>query len=132
MAGAVAGPADFTFNIRDSVEGTRFEIFDVDLRADGRANVTSGETADRHPVPVPARVLRGGNGLTLVLDSASLAAAQPPPASAGRPPLQRFVFMAGVSGDVGGGRVLRDPLGSDPQPGFSYPDGRRCGAGPGC
>jgi hypothetical protein len=45
-----------------------------------------------------------------VLDRASFDAGEPTPTSTGDPPLRRFVFMAGVTGEVGDGRVLRDDL----------------------
>jgi hypothetical protein len=128
-AATAKGPADFDFNLRDSAAGTRFiQLFHIELRRDGSTRVTSGEDDDGHPIPVPARVGREGNRLTVVLDRASFATGKPSPTSTGRPPLAHFVFMAGVAGEVEGGRVLRDDLGrSRPQLQYGYPDGKVCG-----
>lgn len=128
MDADIQGPADFDFNLRDSAAGTRFiQLFKIEVRRDGTTRVTSGQDDGRHPIPVPARVGRAGNRLTVVLDRASFAKGEPSPTSTGRPPLRRFVFMAGVAGEIGAGRVLRDDLGrSRPQLPYAYPTGKAC------
>jgi hypothetical protein len=127
-AAATKGPADFDFNLRDSAAGSGFiQLFHIELNPDGSTRVTSGEDDDGHPIPVPARVGLKGNRLTVLLDRASFDAGKPTPTSTGDPPLRQFVFMAGVTGEVGGGRVLRDDLGrSRPQLPYRYPDGKAC------
>ena len=127
-AGEIEGPMTFTFNLRDSAAGSRFiQLFHVNLRANGTAQVTSGEDADDHPISVPARVGVTGRRLTLRLDRASFARGKPSPTSRGRPPLRRFAFMAQVQTPLSERRVLNDDLGdSRPAFSYSYPEGRRC------
>jgi hypothetical protein len=127
-AGDVKGPMTFSFNLRDSASGSRFiQVFDVNLRANGTAQVTSGEDPNRHPLSVPAQVGIAGRRLALVLDHTSFERGEPSPISRGEPSLDRFAFIAHVQTPLGDDRVVNDDLGpSSPSYSYSYPAGRLC------
>jgi hypothetical protein len=127
-AGDIKGPMTFTFNLRDSASGGRFiQMFDVNLRANRTAQVTSGDDTDGHPLSVPAQVGVTGRRLALVLDRMSFEHGEPSPVSRGEPPLDRFAFIAQVQTPLGDDRVVNDDLGpSSPSYSYSYPAGRIC------
>jgi len=99
--------------------------FEVELRADGRARVTSGLDDARRPVSVPAEVGLAGNRFELAVDAESFSAGRPFPGSvttAG--PLERFQLRAAVTVEVSKQRLLHDDLGPGPPEGvlrFPYP-----------
>jgi hypothetical protein len=100
--------------------------FDVELRPDGTARVTSGLDDSRHTIAVPARVGVSGSRLSLELDQPSFARGRPSPMSQGSAPLEQFSFLAFLSTKAGMTAALRDYLG--PARGapstFDYPSGR--------
>jgi hypothetical protein len=130
MWGNVRGPLTASFNMRDSMMGSRFiQIFDVELRRDGSARVTSGEDDQDRPISVPAEVGRDGPRLTLVLDENSFEAGRPIPATDPdeRPPEGDFAFMVSTEAPAGVRRLAHDDLGPNPSPtSFKYPGGGRC------
>jgi hypothetical protein len=99
--------------------------FEVDLRTDGRARVTSGRGDQGRPVSVPAKVGKGGNRLMLALDAKSFAAGRPLPGSVTVPgPSERFDLRADVTVRVSVKRLLHDDLGPGPPEGtrtYPYP-----------
>jgi len=116
--------------MRDSLTGSRFiQIFEVELRPDGTARVTSGKDDEERPISVPAEVGRDGPRLTLVLDRQSFEAGRPIPATDldEPPPEGDFAFMVSTQAAAGDRRAAHEDLGPDPSPtGFGYPSGRRC------
>lgn len=99
--------------------------FEIELRGDGRARVTSGRDDERHTVSVPGIVGLDGNRLMLVVDGTSFARGRPFPGS--RAPsrlVERFRFRADVTVVLSEKRYLHDDLGPGPPEGalrFSYP-----------
>lgn len=86
--------------------------FEVELRADGRARVTSGRDDERRPIAVPAQVGRAGNRFMLAVDAASFSTGRPFPGSVASPrPLTRFQLRADVTVEVSERRHLHDDLG---------------------
>jgi hypothetical protein len=129
MAAGIRGPSQFSFNISDKHAGGNFfsQGFDVDLRSDGRARVTSGLDRDRRPIAVPAKVAVSGTSLTLLVDRRSFAVGKPYPLSNGRPSLDRFGFGAAVNVRLSTRRETTDPLGTTPNDtSFTYPTGAPC------
>jgi hypothetical protein len=130
MWGEIEGPLTASFNMRDSAAGSEFiQIFDVELRRDTSARVTSGEDDEERPISVPATVGLEGPVLTLQLDRDSFEAGRPIPATApdAQPPTDSFTFMISTQAAAGDRRAAHDDLGPDsvPTP-FGYPGGRRC------
>jgi hypothetical protein len=124
-AGEVAGPMEFTFELRDSAETARFsQRFIATLREDGGVLVWGGGPA----LSVPVEIGMGGHSFTLVLDGRSFEKGQAiSSAGSDDPPLDRFGFTASVRTSLGGGRRVRDMLGPLVTPqSYRYPDGRRC------
>lgn len=130
MAGELHADTTFKF----AIESPDFEWgragfsqgFEVELRGDDRARVSSGLDDERRSQTVPAEVGRDGNRLRLVLDSSSFAAGHPYPGSREQQarPLERFRFLASVTVVLGEKRHLHDDLGSGPPEGverFAYP-----------
>jgi hypothetical protein len=99
--------------------------FEVELRADGRARVTSGRDDQRRPVSVPAEIGRAGNRLMLAVDAESFSTGRPFPGSTTSPgPLSRFKLRASVTVEVSEERLLHDDLGPGPPEGilrYPYP-----------
>jgi hypothetical protein len=128
MAAGIRGPSQFSFRISDKHAGGFFsQGFDVDLRSDGRARVTSGLDRDRRPIAVPARVAVSGRSLTLLVDRRSFAVGKPYPMTNGRPSLDRFGFGASVNVRLSTRRETTDPLGTTPNDTFfTYPTGALC------
>ena len=126
--GAVRGPSTFGFAMHDRrAQGSFAQSFEVALRADGKARVTSGIDAQRHPIAVPAKVGVSKNRLALVLDRRSFSAGKPGAHSTGAPSLRAFAFGASVKVRLGVRRETYDPLGSEPNDtSFSFPGGRPC------
>jgi hypothetical protein len=129
MAGEIRGGTTFDF----AIESVAFEWgvsgftqgFEVELRTDGRARVTSGRNDERQTISVPATVGRDGNRLQLVVDRASFAAGRPFPGSRDpSPPLARFMFRGDVTVVLSEKRYLHDDLGPGPPEGvlrYTYP-----------
>jgi len=130
MWGDVRGPLTASFNMRDSMMGSRFiQVFDVEVRHDGTARVTSGKNDRERPISVPAEVGRDGPRLTLVLDEESFEAGRPIPATDPDepPPEDAFAFMVSTEAPAGDRRLAHDDLGPNPSPtSFSYPGGGPC------
>jgi hypothetical protein len=131
MSGAIQGGTTFTVSHEtagfDWSQSGFAQFFEVELRTDGRARVTSGRDLSQRTLSVPATVGRDGARLMLVVDQASFAAGRPAPMSReqkGRP-LARFQFLASVTVEVDEQRSLHDDLGPPDPPGgierFSYP-----------
>ena len=97
--------------------------FEVDLRSDGRARVTSGRDGQGRPVSVAAQVGKAGNRLMLALDATSFADGRPLPGSVTvAAPSERFDLRADVTVRVSARRLLHDDLGPRPPEGVrSYP-----------
>jgi hypothetical protein len=118
LAGRPHGGSTFTFlfetpGVVDGRPGFGRE-FEVELRADGRARVTSGRDDDDHTISVPSRVGVEGNRLMLVVDRKSFASGRSVPAStSAKPPYARFDFLAGVTVVVSEKREVHDDVPSD-------------------
>jgi hypothetical protein len=99
--------------------------FEVELRADGHARVTSGRDDQRRPVSVPAEIGRAGNRLMLAVGAESFSTGRPFPGStASSGPLSRFTLRASVTVEVSEERLLHDDLGPGPPEGvlrYPYP-----------
>lgn len=99
--------------------------FEVELRGDGRARVSSGQDDQHRSVSVPGTVGLEGDRLMLVVDSASFAAGHPFPGSRTTSRLlERFQFRADVTVVLSEKRYLHDDLGPGPPEGvlnFTYP-----------
>ncbi|HEY4621189.1 MAG TPA: hypothetical protein VIG93_05760 [Gaiellaceae bacterium] len=129
MAGGIRGGTTFEFVIESpdfdwGLSGFS-QGFEVELRADGRARVTSGLDDERHTISVPARVGLDRNRLMLVVDRASFAAGRPFPGSrAPSRPLEEFQFLGHVNLVLSEKRYLHDDLGPGPPEGvlrYRYP-----------
>jgi hypothetical protein len=99
--------------------------FEVEVRRDGRARVSSGLDDERRSLTVPAEVGRAGHRLRLVLDRASFDAGRPFPGSrVPSRPLGQFQLRADVTFELSQERYLHDDLGPGPPVGvmtFPYP-----------
>ncbi len=131
MACPVNGPIEVTFNVGSNdfgraATGPRIaQAFEIDLRADGTARVTSGENDQNQPISVPATVGRAGRKLTLVLTPESFKRGKAMSGGRKGPPPQRFAFLAAATAPVGPRRLVHDDLGPQPAPiYYTYPDGR--------
>jgi hypothetical protein len=95
--------------------------FEVELRSDGRALVTSGLDDQRHALPVPGTVGMEGNRVMLVVDDDSFRSGRPLPGSTvPSGPLPRFGFSADVTVVLNPKRYLHDSL-VEPGKRVSYP-----------
>jgi hypothetical protein len=129
MAGEVRADTTFEFAIEsndfDWGKSGFSQGFEVELRGDGRARVSSGRDDERRPLSVPGTVGREGNRLLLVVDRASFAAGRPFPGSPSPSrPLESFRFRADVTVVLSEQRYLHDDLGPAPPKGiqrFPYP-----------
>jgi hypothetical protein len=115
MAGKTRGLSTFEFALQSpdfDWGGSGFaQSFEVELRADGRARVTSGRDDQGHWISVPGTVGLAENRLMLVVDQASFAAGQPLPGSeAPSRPLAQFDFRADVTLALSERRYLHDDL----------------------
>jgi hypothetical protein len=129
MAGSVEPKTTFEFAIESNdfdwaVAGFS-QGFEVELRSDGRARVSSGLDDHHRSLTVPAEVGQAANRFRLVVDGASFAAGRPFPGSrAPSRPLDRFLLRADVTFEVDETRLLHDDLGPGPPEGvkrFAYP-----------
>ena len=129
LAGDVRTDTEFTFSISspdfDWGRSGFSQGFEVDLRSDGRARVTSGRDLEQRPMSVPAEVGRAGNRLLLAVDAKSFASGRPYPRSVAVPgPRDRFELRASLTVRVSAERKLHDGLGpASPaeMPVYSYP-----------
>jgi hypothetical protein len=122
LAGRVQTGTAFVFAIESpDFEWGRsgfFQGFEVELRADGRARVTSGLDDQRRPVSVPAEIGRAGKRLMLAVDAESFSTGRPFPGSGtSSGPLSRFKLLASVTVEVSQERLLHDDLGPGPPEG---------------
>jgi hypothetical protein len=103
---------DFAIESPDSDWGAGFsQGFEVELRADGRARVTSGQSDERRPLVAPAEVGREGNRLMIRVDAQSFSAGNPFPGSrAASRVLTQFRLRADVTLEVSAARLLHDDL----------------------
>lgn len=124
------GPLTLNYNHRDSASGQGYiRTFDVDLRPDGRARVTSGDDDEDRPQVVPGEVGRDGAVVTLVITRGSFEASARPSHfdRLDAPPLERFAFGARVQAALDRSIPVWDWLGSDGAPQwFGFPSGRQC------
>ncbi len=111
---------DFDWGVSGFSQG-----FEVDLRTDGRARVTSGRNDERRAISVPAEVGRDGPRLALLVDAESFSTGEPFPGSVTpSSPLDRFNLRADVTVEVSEERLLHDDLGPGPPEGtqrYPYP-----------
>ena len=129
LAGDVRTDTEFKFSISspdfDWGRSGFSQGFEVDLRSDGRARVTSGRDLEQRPMSVPAEVGRAGNRLLLAVDAKSFASGRPYPGSVAVPgPRDRFELHASAIVRVSAKRRLYDGLGpASPAelPVYSYP-----------
>lgn len=127
LAGAPDPPISLSYHHRTGpTAGTFSQGFDVEIREDGTARVTSGEDDDGRPIAVSADVGADENSVSLVLDAESFRAGQANWASATPPPLKRFGFSAGTVASVDDSGSVLDNLGSQPSDTYRYSDGRLC------
>jgi hypothetical protein len=129
----LAGPVQTGTIFEFAIESPHFEWglsgfsqgFEVELRADDRARVTSGRDDQRRPISVPAEVGRAGNRLMLAVGAESFSTGRPFPGSTtSSGPLSRFKLRASVTVEVGEERLLHDDLGPGPPEGvlrYPYP-----------
>jgi hypothetical protein len=101
------------------------QFFEVELRKDMQARVTSGLDPNGEAIPVPATVGVVGRRLMVTLDRSSFAAGRPSPAGTEEARLlDRFRFVAETTVVVTEKRHLRDDLGPGPPNAavrFEYP-----------
>ena len=124
-AGEVAGPMEFTFEIRDSGDTDHFrQRFIATVRRDGKVQLWGGGDA----LSVPAEIGMAGRSFSLVLDGRSFEEGQALSSfGSADPPLDGFGYTASVRTSVGGGRRVRDQLGPLILPqAYRYPEGGRC------
>jgi hypothetical protein len=129
LAGDVRTDTEFKFSISspdfDWGRSGFSQGFEVDLRSDGRARVTSGRDDHDRPIAVPAEVGRAGNRLLMGMDASSFASGHPYPGSAAvARPIDRFDLQASLVLRVSAHRQLYDGLGpASPaeRPVYSYP-----------
>jgi hypothetical protein len=129
MAGNIQPDTTFEFAIEspdfDWGRAGFTQQFEIELRDDGRARVSSGRDDARRSVSVPADVGREGNRLRVVVDEASFATGRELPGSrVESKPLERFQFRADVTVEQSEERHLHDDLGPGPPEGvkrFPYP-----------
>jgi hypothetical protein len=116
---AIQSP-DFDWGLSGFSQG-----FEVELRADDHARVTSGRDDQRRPISVPAEVGRAGNRLMVAVDAESFSTGRPlPGAATSSGPLTRFKLRASVTVKVSEERLLHDDLGPGPPEGvlrYPYP-----------
>ena len=95
--------------------------FEIDLRTDGRARMTSGLDDERRAISVQAEVGRDGPRLALLVNAESFSTGRPftPGSVAPAQPLDRFDFRADTTVEVSEQRLLHDDLGEE------APDGMR-------
>jgi hypothetical protein len=122
LAGDVQTDSVFDFAITSpDVEWGRSGFsqgFEVELRTDGRARVTSGLDDQRRPISVPAEVGIAGSRLMLAVDAKSFASGHPFPGSVAAPsPRPPFDLRADVTVRVSAKRLLHDDLGPGPPEG---------------
>jgi hypothetical protein len=129
----MAGDIELATTFEFAIESPDFEWglagfaqqFEVELRDDGRARVSSGLDDERRSVTVPAEVGLHGSRLRLVVDQSSFATGRELPGSrVESKPLERFLFRADVTVEQSEERHLHDDLGPGPPEGvkrFSYP-----------
>jgi hypothetical protein len=124
LAGAPKAPLVLKYGHRKGPTAGQF--FDVELRQDGSARVTSGEDDEGRPIPVPAQVGTDDTAVTLLLDPRSFRAGQGESAKPKAPPLARFGISAGTVAIAGDRRSVLDQLGPESSATFRYPDGGIC------
>jgi hypothetical protein len=128
MTGAVRTGSTFDF----AIESVDFEWgrsgfsqgFELELRDDNRARVTSGRDDERRPISVPALVGLEGDRLSLLVDTESFTTGRAFPGSvAPGLPLLQFRFRADVTVVLSEKRHLHDDLGpgSPNVERFAYP-----------
>jgi hypothetical protein len=131
MAGDVRGGSTFTLshespNADWTTTGRGFaQFFEVELREDMHARVTSGRDPTGRALSVPATTGVDGRRLMLVLDESSFAAGRASPSGTETSRLlPRFRFIASATVDLNERRSLHDDLGPGPPTGtvrFEYP-----------
>jgi hypothetical protein len=101
------------------------QFFEVELREDMHARVTSGRDPTGRALSVPATTGVDGRRLMLVLDESSFAAGRASPSGTETSRLlPRFRFIASATVDLNERRSLHDDLGPGPPTGtvrFEYP-----------
>jgi hypothetical protein len=131
MAGPIRRGSTFEFAIEspnaDWGRSGFSQGFEVELRLDGRARVSSGIDDAHRSISVPGTVGLDGKRLMLVVDAASFAAGRPFPGSvSAAQPLEHFRFRGDVTVVLSEQRYLHDDLGPGPPQGvvrFDYPPG---------
>jgi hypothetical protein len=131
MAAPVRGDTTLTLSHESpaadwSTTGRGFaQFFEVELRADMRARVTSGSDPSGRALSVPATVGVDGQRVMLVLDRSSFEAGRPSPAGTAQARLlKRFKFVAQATLVLSERRSLHDDLGPGPPTAtvrFEYP-----------
>lgn len=127
LANAPDPPVSLSYHHRTGpTAGTFSQGFDVEIREDGTARVTSGQDDDGRPVPVPAEVGADDASVRLTLDAESFRAGQTSWSSTSDPPLRRFGFSAGTVASAGESSSVLDNLGSGLSDTYRYSDGQLC------
>jgi hypothetical protein len=126
LAGKVRAGTTFDFSIQspnfDWGRAGFSQGFETEVRADGRARVSSGLDRQRRSISVPAAIGVEGNRFSLVVDSASFGKGEPFPGSrTPARPLARFRFHADVTVVLSEKRYLHDDLGNESNSRFGYP-----------
>jgi hypothetical protein len=129
MAGPIRTGSTFEFAIEsldfDWGRSGFTQGFEVELRADGRARVSSGLDDAHRSISVPGVVGLDGSRLMLLVDAASFTAGRPFPGSvSGARPMERFMFRGDATLVLSQQRYLHDDLGPGPPEGvkrFVYP-----------
>jgi hypothetical protein len=126
LAGTPTSATSLTYIHRVGQSGSFLQGFDVEIRGDRTARVTSGQDDEGRPFAAPAEVGADDRSVTVVLNAESFRAGQANWTTKMDPPLERFGFSASGTGKAGASNSVRDVLASDPAQTFRYPDGRPC------
>lgn len=117
LAGTPEPPIALSYHHRmGPAAGAGFgQAFEIELREDGTARVTSGVDDDGRPIAVPAKVGADDSSVSLTLDAESFRAGE-----------VEFGFSAGTQAKAGQSSSVLDYLGSAPSDTFRYSDGGLC------
>jgi hypothetical protein len=127
LAGTPEPPLALSYHHRTGPTAGRFsQSFEVEIRNDGSARVTSGQDDDGRPIAVPAEVGSDGSSVSVRLDAESFRAGQESWHSPEEPPLTDFGFSIGTVAQAGESSSVVDILGTAPSDTFRYPDGGLC------
>lgn len=128
LAGAPERPMALSYHHRmgPTASAGFNQSFEIEIRDDGTARVTSGADDDGRPIAVPAEVGVDDSSVTVALGAESFQAGQAEWDSPKEPPMKEFGFSAGTVAKAGKSSSVLDNLGSAPSDTFRYADGGLC------